>query len=103
LERLRVNLAIEVRTEVDVETSPSELWTSRVKSKKINVNPSHEDFPGLLAESLDFVAAFDFHVGQAAEHLAVSSSQLVKFFKLAPAALELVNRERATRSLGRLT
>ena len=101
VERLRVNLALAIRTQGDVE-SPSPLWRGRVKSKKVQVNPAHEDFPRLLCEAIDVIAAEEFDVSKAAKTLGVSSSQLVKFLKLAPAAFELLNRERTSRSLRKL-
>ena len=103
VERLRVNLAIAIRTAPEVVESPSPLWQGRVKSKKVVVNPAHEDFPRLLCEAIDVISAEQFDIGKAAEALGVSSSQLVKFLKLAPAAFELLNRERASRSLRKLS
>ena len=101
IERLRVNLALATRTELRIEeiNEPSNLWASRVKASKIQVNPRHTDFPALLAEALDFVALWEFDVSKAAGHLGVSSSQLVKFLKNCPAAFELVNRGRKDRGL----
>ena len=66
------------------------------------VNPAHKDFPRLLCEAIDVLAAAEFDVGTGAETLGVSSSQLVKFLKLAPAAFDLLNRERVSRSLRKL-
>jgi hypothetical protein len=98
-QRLRVNLALEVRTKVETVSLPSELWRGRVRGGKIVVSPEHDDFPSLLAEALDRLAASDWDVGPAAERLAVSASQLVKFLKLEPAALQQLNRERQSRTL----
>ena len=102
VERLRVNLALAIRTPAGVVESPSPLWRGRVKAKKVVVNASHADFPRLLCEALDVVTVAQFDVAKAAETLGVSSSQLVKFFKLAPAAFEMLNRERVDRSLRKL-
>lgn len=102
LKRLRVNLALAIRSPVEQTQVPSSLWLSRVKSKKVVVNPSHDDFPRLLCEAIDFITAAQFDVAAAAERLGVSTSQLVKFLKLAPTAFESVNRERVTRSLRKL-
>lgn len=93
--RLRVNLAIEVRYPVDLSTaSPSDLWRSRCQEGKVAVNPGHADFPALLAEALDALASVEFEVRPAAEWLACTPSQLVKFLQLEPQAIEVVNRER---------
>ena len=103
VERLRVNLALAIRTPEGMIQSPSPLWRSRVKSKKLVINPAHEDFPRMLCEAIDVISAQQFDVGKAAQKLEVSSSQLVKFLKLAPAAFDLLNRERASRSLRKLS
>jgi hypothetical protein len=95
IHRLRMRLAIEARTPPAAEVSA--LWRSRTEGGKLNVNVEHADFPALLAEALDTIAAGNFELGTAAEHLGVSSSQLVKFLKQEPAGLAFVNRERQIR------
>ena len=97
--RLRVALALGVRTPWPAERSVSPLWQGRVRGGKLSVNPDHEDFGVLLAESLDLLVALDWDAAQAAAKLGVSSSQLVKFFKLAPTALEQLNHARRERGL----
>ncbi|MBI2480139.1 MAG: peptide chain release factor-like protein [Planctomycetia bacterium] len=55
--RLRVNLAIRLRTNVSVEEyEPSELWQQRCRNQRISVNPEHQDFPAILAEALNLLA-----------------------------------------------
>lgn len=103
IERLRVNLALAVRCENVVGAQPSELWRSRVKSKKIQVNVKHVDFPALLSEALDHTYDHGFQVNDAAKALHVSTSQLIKFFKTCPASFEWVNRERENVGLNRLS
>ena len=99
--RLRIKLALQVRTPVGLEEGPSPLWQSRVsKSGRIAVNPRHTDFPMLLAESLDFVAGCGWEVSTAALALKCTTSQLVKFWKDEPIALSLVNAERQKRGKG---
>jgi hypothetical protein len=95
IQRLRVRLAIEIRTRPPTEVS--DLWKSRTTQGKLSVSSEHADFPAILAEALDSIAANDFDLAGAAPYLAVSSSQLVKFLKLEPAALTLINRERQAR------
>ena len=97
--RLRRNLALEVREEVSAR-GPSEAWRSRVRNGRLAVSERHELFPTLLAEALDHLSAADWDVGRAAERLGITSSQLVKFFKLEPRALRRLNDERAARGLG---
>lgn len=95
LQRLRVRLAIDIRTPAVTEVS--DLWSSRLSGGKLGINSQHTDFPAILAEALDTVAGNEFDLAAAAPHLGVSSSQLVKLLKLEPAALALVNRERLAR------
>lgn len=91
--RLRINLAIEIRTQA--ATSPSPLWKSRTKGRNLSVHPRHEDFPSLLAELLNHVQHCAGDMTKVAELLHVTSSQLVKFLKLEPRGLALVNQIRA--------
>jgi hypothetical protein len=100
--RLRVNLALKFRTERLPDTTPSDLWQSRCQGGRIAINPSHADFPSLLAEALDTLAANDWDAAAAAEHLTVTSSQLAKFLKLEPRAFALLNTEREQRGLRQL-
>jgi hypothetical protein len=99
IERLRVNLALGVRDPVSPEQSPSELWRGRVKGQKISVSDQHADFPAVLAEALDFLAACEFDVVATAERLAISSSQLVKLLKSVPPAFQYLNDQRQVRDL----
>jgi hypothetical protein len=92
--RLRVNLALAIRCERADSTPPSELWRSRCSGGKIPVSPIHQDFPALLAEALDVLAACDMHLATAAPLLQVTASQLTRFLKLEPRALQLVNDRR---------
>jgi hypothetical protein len=99
IQRLRVNLALQLRTPPTAESGPSETWRARIRGGKIVVSPDHDDFPALLAEALDRLAAADWDAGAAAKRLAVSASQLVKFLKTEPAAFLQLNRERQRREL----
>ncbi|MDC0935252.1 peptide chain release factor-like protein [Pirellulales bacterium] len=98
--RLRVRLALEVRTVA--EHAPSALWTQRVQSQRIAVNPTHDDFPALLAECLNTAAAEHYDAPAAAERLGITSSQFVKFLKIERAALALVNTTREKQGKGAL-
>jgi hypothetical protein len=97
IHRLRVRLALEIRTSPAPELT--ELWKSRTAKVKLAVNAEHEDFPALLSEAIDMLAELDFDLPAAAARLNITSSQLVKFLKIGPAALVLVNRERQARGL----
>jgi hypothetical protein len=96
--RLRVRLAIEVRSD-EAGAGPSELWRLRASGGRLAINPKHDDFPALLAEALDAVETADFDVSAAAETLAISASQLMKFLKEEPPAWTRVNEARRQRGL----
>jgi PAS domain-containing protein len=95
--RLRVNLALAVRTVR--ENAPGELWRSRIRGGRIEVNPAHDDFPALLAEALDVLVALDVDMSRAAGQLGCTTSQLIRFLKHEPRALQAVNEHRASRGL----
>jgi hypothetical protein len=95
--RLRVELAIEVRAPRGA--APSSLWIGRVGGERIAVSPTHDDFPAILAEALDCLAAEEWSATAAADWLGISTSQLVKLLKLAPRALWRLNAEQAARGL----
>ena len=100
--RLRVNLALACRMQKGHDDGLTELWTRRVGRERLSVDPAHDDFPGLLAEALDWIVFFEFDVKQAAEKLRITTSQLVKFLKLDNRGLKLVNSGRLKRELHRL-
>jgi hypothetical protein len=95
LSRLRRALAIAVRLPLGPDEPPSPLWRSRCRGGRIAINPGHDDFPALLAEALDVLAARDMDVRAAAEALGCSASQLTRLLKDEPRALRLVNDRRA--------
>lgn len=102
LGRLRIHLALEIRCPFESGQAPSPLWQSRLSDGRISVNPSHEDFPALLAEALDRIAAHQGEVKPAAEALRCTPSQLIKLLKKEARALVLVNRWRDGQGLGPL-
>lgn len=95
--RLRVRLAIEHREPPPTEPSP--LWRGRTRGGRLAINPEHTDFPSLLAEALDRIAAADWDEAAAAETLGVSRTQLVKLLRIEPAALACLNAQRAEKGL----
>ncbi len=100
--RMRRTLAVSVRTYRPLDHAPSELWKSRLRGTRIEINAEHADFPALLAESLDLLAQTDWNAPELAPRLGTTLSQLVKFWKKEPAALTRLNHERAQRGHGRL-
>ena len=97
--RLRVNLALAVRGSIRESHVPSTLWRTRSRGRKISVSVQHDDFPALLAEALDVLSVHDMQVPLAARDLLISASQLVRFLKLEPRALTMVNARRSELSL----
>ncbi len=97
--RLRLELALQIRTESPPADIPSETWRSRCRDGKLSVNPRHAEFPGLLAEGLDVLQHSDWDHKRAAEHLGLSPSQLLKFLKREPRAWQLLNQHRQSDGL----
>lgn len=97
--RLRLKLALEVRSSGSLPASPSELWNSRLRGTRVEINPSHVDFPAMLAEALDVLFAFEDDLKQAATHLSCSPSQLARLIKDEPRAFSALNARRKERGL----
>lgn len=97
--RLRIRLAVEFRQSTEADAAPSELWRSRCVNQRIRINAEHEDFPSLLAEALDVLAACDWEIAVAADRLGCSTSQLGKFLQLEPQAFGVLNQQRQLRGL----
>jgi len=100
--RLRINLALEVRIPLAADYAPSSIWRSRCTGGMLTVSDKHDDFPALLAEALDVVAACSGDPKLSAATLGCTPSQLVRLLKLDPRALLLVNQWRAGRKLHHL-
>lgn len=94
IKRLRVNLALEIRSTELAATAPTDLWRSRCHGQRFACNTDHDDFAPLLAEALDVISDRAWHLSGAAEQLGISTSQLVKFLKQEPRAMLLVNQHR---------
>jgi len=99
IKRLRLALAVEVRTGVPKGEIGSGLWKSRTRGGKIACNPEHVDFPALLAEAMDVVADAGWELKKPALRLEVSASQLLKLIKDHPPAMVRLNHERAERGM----
>ena len=97
--RLRVNLALQVRTGRELAAGPSAMWQGRVRGGRIALNPEHADFPAMLAEALDVLDMVRYDLHKAAILLDCTASQLVRLFKDEPAALLQVNQQRSSRKM----
>lgn len=100
--RMRVLLAIRVRSVDSTEVLPSDLWSSRCRAQRINCSETHDDFPALLSEALDAIDAKEYDIRRSADALGCSATQLIRFIAKAPEALVAVNSERTARGLNRL-
>lgn len=99
IHRLRVRLAIQVRSPGSPPSQPSRLWSQRRQGRSIPVNPRHQDYPALLSEALDVVCARSFDVARAAGALDVSMSQLARLIRHDKHAFGMVNEGRVSRHL----
>jgi len=97
--RLRINLALEVRTNRETTDVPSPLWRSRCRAGRIEVSPTHDDFPTLLAEALDALAVSQFDPKLVGKRFRCTASQMVKFLKKEPRAILQVNQARSGQGL----
>ena len=99
LERLRIQLALEVRSNIEKDKELSPLWVSRLRGKQIEISRKHADFPALLAEALDRIAVCSADVRLAAEKMKTNTSQMIRFLKKEPKGLTLVNRLRSEQGM----
>lgn len=97
LHRLRLKLALGQRT--PARLGPSGLWQSRTRDRQLLIAAGHPDFPALLAEAFDQLAARRFDAPAAAAVLGVTTTQLLKLFRKSPAAWTELNRLRAAAGL----
>jgi len=87
--RLRVRLALEVRC--PARCNLSACWKERVQAQRITISKHHNDFPAMLSEALDYIMQEQGDLQGFCDLAGCSKSQLVKFFKLDPIALQCVN------------
>lgn len=73
-----------------------------VPKGRIVCNPKHHDFPSLLAEAMDAIAASGWDIKPAAIRLGVSPTQLIKFVKDHTPAWGKLCQEREARGLHKL-
>jgi hypothetical protein len=88
---------MQVRVAVPLGEIGSGLWKSRVRSGRIGCSPDHDDYPAMLAEALDVIAACRWEAPKAGLRLGCSASQLIKLVKDHPPAMHLWNEHRRER------
>ena len=102
MKRLRLNLALNVRREAGTLHTPSTLWRSRTRDRRIVISAQHADFPAILAEALDVLAAHGYDPKAAVTVLGCSRSQLIKLLKAEPRAFAMLNEKRRESGLRNL-
>ncbi|MEQ8850468.1 MAG: peptide chain release factor-like protein [Phycisphaerales bacterium] len=102
LRRLRLKLAVEHRVELPAGDVRSALWRERCKKRRIVCSEKHGDYPAMLAEALDVVAACGWDQKKAAVRLDVSATQLIRFVATHAPALVAWNEAREARGMGAL-
>jgi hypothetical protein len=90
--RLRLSLALGVRRPPGMATSST--WAARVRAGRIAIAADHDDYPAVVAEALDRLAAGGGRLAEAAAHLGITTSQLVGVFRKSSAAWQAVNELR---------
>lgn len=101
IRRLRRTLAVDVRTPI-CDDEPSLLWRSRVRADRLVLSEDHDDYPALLAEAIDTLAAGDWNVSVGAERLGITSTQFVKLLRTEPRAFRQLNDARSKKGLAPL-
>jgi AraC-like DNA-binding protein len=96
--RLRMNLALQVRSE-KLATGPGSSWSRYVRGARVWIGARHPDAGCLVAECLDCLYHEDWHIRRAAQRLGCSSSQLIRILRFDRRALEKTNQERRLRNL----
>lgn len=96
LTRMREAIALHVRTHVHVENAEvSPLAPYRTNDGGLRISPKNGQFPLVVAEVLDALAAHHVRIADAAAQLGLSTGQLVRFFESHPKVWERVNQMRA--------
>lgn len=95
--RLRIALALVHRQTPG--QSPGPWWQAHITQGKIRVAKEHDNFPAILAELLDKLADSGWQVEDAATWLGTSKSQVIRLLAREPAALVMLNNERAKQGL----
>lgn len=96
--RLRLALALGHRLPAN-PAGASPRWRARAASGRITVALDHDDYPALVAEAFDQLAACQWQLPPAAAALGVSPSQLARLCRREPAAWTALRRERAAAGL----
>ena len=104
MRRLRTTIALKLRTSAVLDDYEP---TARLRSYidgagRLRVNAKNEDFPLVVAEVLDLLAAALMRVSDAAEKLGISTAHFAAFLTSDPALQTEVNRMRTGAGFKRL-
>lgn len=93
LRRLRIKLAVQVRSEVPHQNALS-AYADRYGGVRLRISESNEEYPGLLACLMDEIAFSHGALESAALLLKTSPSQIVRLLRSEPEAIRRVNQWR---------
>ena len=104
IRRLREAIALRVRTEVALEAyHPSELLSGCITAGgQIRVKHRGERYFPAVSEILDVLSASGMRIGEAAEHIGISTAHLVQFIERDGKLWGRVNQMRAAVGIGPL-
>ena len=91
IERLRLNLAVQVRGD---RSRKEQVWQRWVRGGRVTIAASHADYPSLLADAIDCLDSHRYELAAAAAELNIASSQILKLLRGYPPALEYCNARR---------
>lgn len=100
IRRLRLAIALSIRSELLAEYEPSELLRSCIdRQNHLIVGRRDERYPIVVAELLDVLAAVGAKVSDAAAMIGIPTSHLVGFLENDPKLWQTVNQLRAVAGL----
>ena len=102
IRRLRLKLAMHLRTVVPAGEIRSDLWKQRCVKRRVACNPKHWAYPALLAEALDVIHASALDMKAAAARLECSTTQLTRLIADHRPAFEMLNQSREDQGFHRL-
>lgn len=100
--RLRLALALGHRL-LPEPAGPSPLWRDRTAGGRITVALDHAEYPALVAEAFDRLAACNWQLPPAAAALGISPSQLARLCRREPAVWTTLGRQRTAAGLAPLS
>jgi hypothetical protein len=95
--RLRLALAIGHRSPAADQASP--IWAARIRQGRLVIAAAHDDYPALVAEALDQLAAAGWELTEASARLQVTRSQLLRLLRMQAAVWTCLSRHRTAAGL----